>query len=211
MDKYQQTIKTFDTVAEQYWDKFKDFALYEPIYDWFCAHLPEGKVDLLEIACGPGNVSRYLLNKKPNIKLLGSDLAPNMVKLAQLHNPQAKFHVMDCRSIDNLDKSFDAIMCGFCMPYLSWQDCKKLIDDMCRLIKPGGLLYISVTEGENSQQGFQGSDSTKGSVYVHYHDIEAIQDKLKVAGMEIMGIKHLSHIHNQQTTKDVFILARKSD
>jgi SAM-dependent methyltransferase len=211
MDKYQKTIETFNTVAEQYWDKFKDFALYEPTYDWFCAHLPDGQIEVLEIACGPGHVSRYLLNKNPTIKLLGIDLAPNMVKLAQRHNSKAAFQIMDCRNILALAQSFAAIMCGFCLPYLSWQDSQKLIDDMCQLIKPGGLLYISVTEGESSQQGFQGSDSARGSVYVHYHDIEAIQDKLKVAGMEILGTKHLSHIHNQQTTKDVFILARKPD
>jgi ubiquinone/menaquinone biosynthesis C-methylase UbiE len=208
-DKYQQTIETFNSVAEQYWEKFQDFKLYQPTYDWFCAQLPDGQIDVLEIACGPGNVSRYLLNKNSNIKLLGIDLAPNMVKLARQHNPMAEFQVMDCRNIQALNQSLDAIMCGFCLPYLSWQDSQKLIDDMCRLLRPSGLLYISTTEGDSANDGFQGSASTKGTIYVHFHEINEIKQSLKQNGMEILGVKNITHIHNQRTTEDVFILARK--
>jgi len=209
MDKYQKTIETFNAVADKYWDKFKDFELYQATYDGFIKHLPEGQVDLLEIACGPGNVSRYLLNKKPNINLLGIDLAPNMIKLARKHNQQAAYQVMDCRTIISLDQSFDAIMCGFCMPYLSWQDSLILIQDMCQLMKPGGLLYLSTTEGQKANEGFHGSNSAKGAIYVHFHDIEEIQGQLELMGMGILDVNRLTHIHNQKPTVDVFILARK--
>ena len=211
MDKYQITVDTFNTVAEQYWEKFHDFKLYQPTYEWFIKHLPEGDLDVFEIACGPGHVSRYLLNKTPNISLLGIDLAPNMVKLAQQHNPQAQFKVMDCREIDSLELTFDAIMCGFCLPYLSWPDSQKLIHDMCLATRPGGLIYLSTTAGDESKTGYQGSKSSSGSIYVHYHDISKIKIGLKQSGMEHIKEKRITHIHNQQTTEDVFILARKPD
>lgn len=209
-EKYQKTIDTFNNVAEQYWDKFKDFGLYQPTYDWFIQHLPGGKHDVLEIACGPGNVSQYLLNKNPNIKLFGIDLAPNMVKLAQQHNPQAVFQVMDCREIDSLKVPYDAIMCGFCMPYLSWTDTQSLIQNMAQLLNVDGILYVSLTEGDKTKEGYQGSKSAAGAIYVHYHDTEEIQRQLEHAGMSVIGIKKLTHIHNHQTTEDIFILAKKS-
>lgn len=209
MDKYQNTIKTFNNVAEAYWQKFKDFQLYQPTYDWFCEHLADDHIDLLEIACGPGNVSHYLLNKKPKIKLLGIDLAPNMVKLAQQHNQQATYQVMDCRSIDSIEQTFDAIICGFCIPYLSWQDSQVLFQNMYQLMKSGSILYLSTTEGKHTNEGYQGSKSATGAIYVHYHDIEAIQLQLDQVGMDVIGVKRLTHIHNKVPTTDVFILAKK--
>jgi len=210
MDKYQKTIETFNNVAAAYWEKFKDFALYQSTYDDFIEHLSIGELDLLEIACGPGHVSQYLLAKRPAINLLGIDLAPKMIELARQHNQQAMYQIMDCRMIISLNQSFDAIMCGFCIPYLNWSDSQKLIQDMCHCLVPGGTLYISYTEGDISQSGYQGSQSAKGSIYVHYHDINAIEQCLKQSGLQIISIKRLTHVHNQQTTKDVFILAKKA-
>ena len=212
-DKYQQTIETFNAVAEQYWDKFNGFKLYQPSYDWFCEHLPndlpQGQIDLLEIACGPGNVSQYLLDKNPAINILGIDLAPNMVALAKQHNPTVNYSVLDCRQILTLEKSFNAIMCGFCIPYLSWQDSQSLIQDMATMLQPGGLLYLSTTAGSKNNEGFKGSSSAAGAIYVHYHDIDDIIDSIEDCGLKIIGRKNISHLHNEQTTDDVFILATK--
>ncbi len=57
MDKYQTTIQTFNEVAEQYLHKFKDFELYQPSYNWFLQALEPNKNSVLEVACGPGQVS----------------------------------------------------------------------------------------------------------------------------------------------------------
>ena len=210
MDKYQQTIDTFNHVADLYWEKFKSFKPYEPTYDWFCEHLPAGPIDLLEIACGPGNVSRYLLDKNSQINLFGIDLAPNMITLAKKHNPSANFAVMDCRDILTINQTFDAIMCGFCLPYLSWQDSQTLIQDMVKMLNLDGLLYLSVTVGDKSDEGFKGSKSNSGSVYVHYHDIGAISDCLVACGLKLHGQQEITHMHNNQATVDVFIMAKKS-
>lgn len=52
---------------------------------------------IVEVACGPGNITKYLLNKRPGFKIGGIDLAPNMVELAKVNNPTASFQVMDSR------------------------------------------------------------------------------------------------------------------
>lgn len=210
MNKYQKTIQTFDAVAEQYWHKFKDFELYQPSYDWFCELLPNGSVDVLEVACGPGNVSRYILNKKPKVKLLGIDLAPNMVKQAQKHNPEAAFKVMDCLNINELDQTFDAIMCAFCLPYLNHQDAIQLLKEMIAMLKPKGMLYLSTTSGDVANEGYQTSKSSPGSIYIHYHDLTTIEQCLNEAGMNKVKQEQIIHQHNDQETIDEFILAVKN-
>ena len=209
MNKYQINIETFDAVADQYWEKFNKFKLYEPSYDRFLSHLSDGEVSVLEVACGPGNVSRYLLNKNPAIILLGVDLAPQMIELAKLHNPQASYMVLDCRQIVSVGQSFDAIMCGFCLPYISWQDSKTLIQDMASLLNPNGWLCISLTKGNSLDEGFKGSKSSTHMTYVHYHPIDAVINAITESGLQFIDSQTVSHSHNDQQTDDVFIMAKK--
>ena len=42
---------------------------------------------LFEIGCGPGNITKYLIYKNPNYKILATDAAPNMIALAKKNNP----------------------------------------------------------------------------------------------------------------------------
>lgn len=216
MDKYAKTIQTFNDVAELYWDKFRGFELYHASYDNFLTLLSNHSLNennsfnLLEIACGPGHVSHYLLNQNPNIKLLGIDLAPKMIELAKKHNPEAEYQIMDCRLTNQINANFDAIMCGFCLPYLSWQDSQNLIQSMHSKLNPGGILYLSGTEGELTDEGLHGSKSAAGSIYMHYHETDAIINSLTSHDFEILSKNRLTHIHNEQPTTDVIIMAKKS-
>ena len=139
MDKLQMAINVFNKRAVQYQDKFMDVALYHDSFDLFCNSIPKQTAAVLEIACGPGNITRYLLEKRPDFQLLGIDLAPNMLELARSNNPQAEFMLMDGRDILRLNKLFDGIMCGFCLPYLSREEAVKMIGDAARLLLPGGI------------------------------------------------------------------------
>src|SRR5687767_9736318 len=119
MDRYEETRRIYDKVAGAYQEKFMELDLYDDTYDLFCELVPQPGAALFEIGCGPGNITRYLLNKRPDLRIEAIDLAPNMIALAQQNNPSASFSVMDCRDIDRIEKQFDGIVCGFCMPYLS--------------------------------------------------------------------------------------------
>src|SRR5690606_4608879 len=96
---------------------------------------------------GPGNITRYLLAKRPDFTIDAIDIAPNMIELAKQNNPTANFEVMDCRGIAGISKKYDGIICGFCMPYLSKSDCGQLIADSANLLKDNGILYFSTIEG----------------------------------------------------------------
>jgi trans-aconitate methyltransferase len=55
--------------------------------------------DILELACGPGNITQYIISKRSDFKILGTDLAPNMIELAKINNPSAQFQLLDSRDI----------------------------------------------------------------------------------------------------------------
>src|SRR6185295_3669822 len=101
MDKTKIAVNIFNKHASKYQDKFMDVNLYAGSFDFFCDAAKKQNAKILEIACGPGNITSYLLNKRPDFKILGIDLAPNMIALAKINNPKADFQLMDCRDILN--------------------------------------------------------------------------------------------------------------
>ena len=187
MDHYEITFKTWDKLALQYQDKFMDLDLYNDTYERFCELVKPVHAKILEIGCGPGNITRYILAKRPDFKLEGIDVAPNMLKLAKENNPTAHFKVMDCRHIDTLTITFDGIICGFCLPYLSKSDGKKLIADTSDLLTEGGLIYISFVEGDPIQSGFQ-TGTTPDRVYFYYYTLDQLKTWLFDKGFEVIKI-----------------------
>src|SRR5688500_16625800 len=109
MDPYQLTINAFDKRAKDYQDKFMELDLYNDTYDLFCGLIKAPDARIFKIGCGPGNATRYLLTKRPDFQLEAIDTGENMIRLAKENIPSADFKVMDCRTIDQLDRQFDGI------------------------------------------------------------------------------------------------------
>ena len=177
MDRYKTTFETWNKIASLYQEKFMDLDLYNDSYAFFCEQIKQPNASVLEIACGPGNITKYLLSQRPDFKITGIDVAPNMIALAKKNNPTANFSVMDCRMIDQLTNTFDAIICGFCMPYLSKEDCAKLIKDSSNLLNENGLIYFSTIEGDYEKSAFI-SGSTGDKAYQYYHQASYLTDLL---------------------------------
>ena len=100
-DKYKITHDSYNRLAKAYEEKFMENPLYIDSYDDFCRFVTKKNATIFDIACGPGNISKYLLNKRPDYQIFGIDVAPNMIKLAKKNNPTAEFQTMDCRDINS--------------------------------------------------------------------------------------------------------------
>ena len=122
-DRYLETHKTWNNIAQLYEDKFMKFDLYNDTYKSFCDLLLRPDASVLEIGCGPGNITRHILDLNPKLKVLATDISKNMIDLAKRNNPEVEIQVLDCRNLKRINTKFDGIICGFTIPYLSKLDC----------------------------------------------------------------------------------------
>jgi len=191
MDRYKETFDTWNKIASLYQDKFMELDLYNDTYDFICNSIDKPNAKLLEIGCGPGNITKYLIAKRPDFDLFGIDIAPNMVELARQNNPAAHFAVMDSRQINNLDSKYDGIVCGFCLPYLSQTETNELISNSYSLLSNNGLLYLSFVEGDPDKSDFKAGSG--GRVYFYYHKLDDITLQLnsfKFGEIKIFKVKY---------------------
>ena len=177
MERNKETLETWNKVASLYQDKFMNLDLYNETYDFICSSILRHKAMLLEIGCGPGNITKYLLSKRPDFHILGIDFAPTMIELAKRNNPDANYKVMDCRNINELKTKFDGIIGGFCLPYLSQTESEKLISDAYDLLTDHGLLYLSFVEGNPGNSDLKVA-SSGDRTYFYYHELAKLKSQL---------------------------------
>jgi SAM-dependent methyltransferase len=189
----RNTLQTWNELAGAYEEKFMDLRLYDATYDALLENLPGNRV--LDVGCGPGNIARYLLAKRPDIDLLGIDGAPNMVELARKNCPTARFHVGDARDLASFTGPFDAVVCGFCVPYLTSQEVYNMVSDAAQKLSPGGLLYLSAMEGDPAESGPK-TGSTGLTLYIHIHAQADLLRAFEQNGFETLHLWRIPYMED---------------
>jgi 2-polyprenyl-3-methyl-5-hydroxy-6-metoxy-1,4-benzoquinol methylase len=206
---YHETIAAYDKLAGVYQEKFMDLDLYNDTYDLFCSVIVKRSATILELACGPGNITKYISARRPDFKILATDGAPQMVALAKANNPGVECRVLNIEEVASLPEKFDGIVCGFCMPYLSKSDCIKLIRDCSGLLDSDGIFYFSTIEGDYEKSGYE-TGSTGDAMYIYYHGEEYLLQALEENGFELISLLRKSYTSTSHISPSHMIfIARK--
>jgi len=202
----------FSKFAKVYEDKFMDYNVFHDTYDRFLKLLPDNKATVLDIGCGPGNITKYLLQKRQELDVLGIDIAEEMLQLAKVNNPTASFQLLDCKDIDKINSNFDGLLCGFFLPYLSKEEVNSLIIATHKLLNKNGILYISTMEGDYDSSKFIGSSSGGNErIYTYYYKEEYLKSVLLKNGYTILEItRKKQQVENNDTEAvDIVLIAQK--
>lgn len=212
MENFKLSVQRFDQFAAEYAQLFVDLNAYSDSIERFCVGIGNDQPKILELGCGPGNVTRLLKSRFPESHVIALDLAPQMIEIAQKHLPDVDFRVMDVRDISAIPEKFDAVMCSFCLPFLSKADSAKLISDCADRLVSGGVLYVSTMEGNEERAGFE-TTSFSGSfeIYFNYHQQQDLEDSFAQSGFEIRQIKLQDYIEpdGSVTTDMIFIAVKR--
>ena len=204
-----QAEKIFNKYAEQYLQKYADVDMYSGSLDFFLKALKPNS-NVLEVACGPGNLTGYLISKKSDLDILGLDIAENMIELAKKNQSAAEFMRMDCREIYKLNRKFDAVVAGFYLPYLSKDEAQSFIGYSSNLLNDNGILYASLIEGNYDNSGFIGSSNDDNErLFTYYHERDYLLDFLNSFGFGLLFSENIENENNRENIKDLILIARK--
>ncbi len=208
MDKTTATIETYDLCAETFEEKFMGLELYASSLTLFAGLLKKG-TRLLDLGCGPGNVSRFLGERVSEIETTGIDLSKEMVKLARKNVPQAEFLVGDIRDLHLPEASRDAVTAAFCLPFLHDHEALDLIREIEKVLKPGGYLYMSCMEGTG--EGFETTSFSGGnSVFMNYFSESFMREAFAKNGLGVLDYLPQGYPEEDGTvTTDMIFIVEK--
>jgi SAM-dependent methyltransferase len=98
---------------------------------------------VLELGCGGGRLTAHLISIADTV--VGIDIGPSMVEYCRKRYPQGQFLVRDIRELRDLETgSFTGVVAGFnVIDELDDRERRSLLDDMHRVLVPGGTLILS--------------------------------------------------------------------
>jgi 2-polyprenyl-3-methyl-5-hydroxy-6-metoxy-1,4-benzoquinol methylase len=141
---------------EEFADKYAAANFHNPLQyqlSEFCSLLPKeekSKIKILDVGCGPGRDVEYLMEEGYDI--LGIDFSEEMIKVAKKLVPNGKFEVADFTEKDFDEDSFSGIWCNAALLHIPKEYAKNIFAKFLKWLKPGGILFISMLEGEGQQE-----------------------------------------------------------
>ncbi|GGM22840.1 demethylmenaquinone methyltransferase [Paraliobacillus quinghaiensis] len=112
----------------------------------------------LDVCCGTGDWSFSLANQiGENGKVIGLDFSKNMLsvaneKLEQSKHPQLKFIYGNAMELPFESDTFDFVTIGFGLRNVP--DYKKVLEEMTRVVKPGGMV-VCLETSQPTMLGFR--------------------------------------------------------
>ncbi|HXK49699.1 MAG TPA: class I SAM-dependent methyltransferase [Clostridiales bacterium] len=147
------------------------------------------KPKVLELGCGDGQLAVMLAEK--GFDVTGIDISPTAVEWAKERTDKAKFIVGDVLDTGFKSDSFDIIIDSYCLHCIIGEDRKKMLSEVKRLLKCGGLfagITMSNTIPEDIKQFFnEKREMVKNGIAGRYIGrADDILNEFSQAGFEII-------------------------
>lgn len=131
----------FDGVAKHY-DRTNDVLSVGNAYLWRAATVraiaAKSGERVLDIAAGTGTSSAAVA--KSGAEVVAADFSSGMIEVGRVKHPKITFVEADAMALPFDDDEFDAVTISFGLRNIV--DPKKALDEMYRVLKPGGRLVI---------------------------------------------------------------------
>jgi ubiquinone/menaquinone biosynthesis C-methylase UbiE len=176
MNKYTQTKDNYNLGAE--WHFRKTF-----LYDWSTqldrfVKMLNGKI-ILDAGCGaPRDINLFL---KYNLEVEGIDFSEEAIKKCRFEYPNLKFYLGNFEKVPVIENYYDGIWASASTLNISKKDLPTILKEFLRILKPQGILYISVKEGNDEKMV---SDQYGERLFSNYADDE-IKKFFRNAGLTI--------------------------
>ncbi|MGG7057725.1 class I SAM-dependent methyltransferase [Clostridium tertium] len=140
---YTRVSKNYDKVFLKEMHKYNEEMLRELTLKYATGNLDED-INILDLACGTGFNSRFLNNNFSKVKFTLVDISKGMLNEAKVNcNFNANFIEKDMLSFlkSSSENSFDIVVCAWAIKY---QDPKKIIKEVSRVLKKNGYFAVIV-------------------------------------------------------------------
>ncbi len=147
VSKYLITRDSYDRVADRFAEKHEDPTAIVPLLEPFIERLPTNGL-VLDAGCGPGRDASILLRR--GLRVIGVDFSSEMIRLAKsVLGLDAR--IGDLRDLDFLNDTFDGIWANASLHHLGQADMKPTLVELRRVLKPGGVIFVSVKRGQQER------------------------------------------------------------
>ena len=157
---YSGTIASYDRCAARYAAQNDAIDEVKDLLTFFDEEIP-CTASLLDAGCGHGRDAEYLSSLGHTV--YGIDRSEKLLHMARERVPKSHFLEGDVRALPFQDRSFDGLWMNAVLHHLIPPHMPQALAECRRVLKPSGLIFLSVHLDDSS--GWQ----AKGQDFVRYY------------------------------------------
>lgn len=163
--KKQQMVETYNKSAREMAWKFDGIAARVEDIERLFGVLEKENPFILEIGCGSGRDAGEILKRTD--RYLGIVISETFVSIARERVPRGRFEVADVEEFD-FPEGIDAIVSFASLLHSDKESVADVFARAHEALVPGGIFYISLKEGEYSDEGMTRTDEFGTRTYFYY-------------------------------------------
>ncbi|GGV17904.1 methyltransferase [Streptomyces filipinensis] len=139
----------YDTIADDYDDRFKDVMSRLPLERALLgayAELVGPAGTVADLGCGPGRVTALLASL--GLDVYGLDLSESMLAVARREHPALRFEQGSMLDLDLADGSLAGVVSWYSSIHTPVDELPRLFAEFHRVLAPGGHLLIAFQVGD---------------------------------------------------------------
>jgi len=189
--KLKLTAETYNKVASNYHINHLGHYVAQSQLDEFMS-LVSSPAEVLDIGCGPGTDTKYLL-KKYNIT--GIEMANKFSQIASFENPHANILNEDIITYDLPKEKFKGVWSRDALHHIPLEYQENIFKKIAASMVDGGIFYLIVREGVGEVYEKERKNYSDMERFYHLYTSEELELFAKKAGFSIIKIEHIQRSH----------------
>ena len=213
MQPQEKIIKTYNATAESYAatriDELCKKHLDRLLLKEF-ARLNKDVGTCADFGCGPGQTTKFLFDVGVK-NIVGVDISPGMVKVAQGLFPNIKFETGDLLALPYNANHFASAIAFYAIVHFDYDQIAKAFKEINRVLKRGAHFLFSFHVGEETVH-FDKANDIDVDIDLHFLQTIRILELLRDNKFQIIDtVERLPYPDVEYATKRAYVWAEKSD
>ena len=199
---------TYNKIAKDWWNDHREDGWWKPSVDAFAKLFKKGDT-ILDVGCGPGITSRYLISK--GLDVTGVDFSEEFISIAKKENREAEFRIVDLQRPEQLESLpiVRGVLAKAVFLHLSKSNVLGTMKDLCAHLVSGGYFYVAVKEkkpdGKEEELLKESDYGYEYERYFSFYTLPEVEELFSECGLTIVH-KEVSALHK---TNWVIVIGRK--
>ena len=202
-NRYKETLEFYEKLDENY-IKFREHVVPKEIFEFIKLLPKNGRI--LDVGCCGGRDSEKFSQK--GLRVIGIDATESFLRVARKKVPKAKFIKMNLLKLKFPKDYFDAIWAYAILLHIKRKDIPKVLKDFYRILKPRGILHISVKKGKGTTFKKEKSITDKKRMFVYFTK-EEIETFVKKSGFKIITSRFFPDELGRKDVKWISVWVKK--
>jgi len=189
--KIRKTAEAYNKVAAEYHAAHAGIQVSQKQLDDFMS-LVSAPAEVLDIGCGPGSDTKYLLKK---YSVTGIELSKKFADIAAFENPAATIVNADVTAYDLPKNKFKGIWSRDALHHIPGEYHERLFRNISESLVKDGILYVIVREGEGEMYEKERKNYSELERFYHLFSVEELESLARNSGLETVKIDHEQKSH----------------